>query len=44
MNEVDSWVIYDNSKRKCTEIASGGRSVPTAVYDEAIYKIIINHE
>ena len=44
MNEVDSWVIYDNSKRRRTEIASGGRSIPTAVYDEAIYKIIINHE
>lgn len=44
MNEVDSWVVYDNSQRRLAEIASGGKALPTMVYDETIYKMMISHE
>lgn len=43
MNEVDSWVIFDNSENPRKQIASGGRNADTVVDEEMLYSIILNY-
>lgn len=40
MNEVDSWVIFDNSENPRKLIASGGRNADTIIDEEMLYSII----
>lgn len=40
MNEVDSWVIFDNSENPRRQIASGGRNADTVIDEEMLYSII----
>ena len=44
MDEVDRWVIYDNSDGACREVASGGRAIQTAIKEPTIYLNIQQHE
>ena len=37
MNEVDYWVVYDNSENPRKQIASGGRDADTVIDDEMLY-------
>ena len=37
MEEVDSWVIYDNSENPRKQIASGGRNADTVVDEDILY-------
>ena len=41
---VDRWVIYDNSERHRSKIATGGRAMSTIVYQQAKYESMISHE
>ncbi|MDE6647923.1 MAG: zeta toxin family protein [Prevotella sp.] len=40
MNEVDSWVIFDNSENPRKLIASGGRNADTIIDEEMLYSTI----
>lgn len=40
MNEVDSWVIFDNSENPRKQIASGGRNADTIIDEKMLYSII----
>ena len=40
MDEVDIWVIYDNSQYQRERIAFGGKSIETKVNDNDKFKII----
>lgn len=40
MNEVDSWVIFDNSENPRKLIASGGRNADTIIDEKMLYSII----
>ena len=40
MGEVDSWVIFDNSKNPRKLIASGGRNANTVINEEVLYSKI----
>ena len=40
IKEVDSWVIFDNSKNPRKQIASGGRNADTVIDCEELYLII----
>ena len=40
MNEVDSWVIFDNSENPRKLIASGGRNADTVIDEEMLYSMI----
>lgn len=37
MNEVDLWMIYDNSRTPRTFVAKGGKSMATSVESEMLY-------
>ena len=37
MQEVDSWVIFDNSENPRKQIASGGRNADTIIDEELLY-------
>ena len=37
MQEVDSWVIFDNSENPRKQIASGGRNADTVIDEEILY-------
>lgn len=40
MNEVDSWMIYDNSHLPRTFIAKGGRNVKFEIFSELVFNKI----
>ena len=40
MNEVDSWVIFDNSENPRKLIASGGRNADTVIDEEMLFSMI----
>ena len=40
MNEVDSWMIYDNSRSPRTFIAKGGRIAEFEVFSELVFNKI----
>lgn len=44
MNEVDRWIIYDNSLQKCRVIAHGGKDIPLVVLDKVTFEVIQNYE
>lgn len=43
MNEVDYWVIYDNSEYPAAQIATGGMNDQTTIILESTYKTIANY-
>lgn len=43
MNEVDYWVIYDNSEYPAVQIATGGMNDQTTIILESTYKTIANY-
>ena len=43
MNEVDCWIIYDNSEYPAIQIATGGKNDKTTVIIEAKFKTIENY-
>lgn len=43
MNEVDLWMIYDNSRTPRTFVAKGGKSMATSVESEMLYYKIKSH-
>jgi hypothetical protein len=42
MNEVDVWVLYDNSYNKGERIAFGGKNIQTKIKDEIKFNKIKN--
>ena len=42
MNEVDVWVLYDNSYNKGERIAFGGKNIQTKIKDEVKFNKIKN--
>ena len=40
MNEVDFWVIYDNSQKPRIEVACGGRGIQPIIFNESLFKTI----
>lgn len=44
MNEVDIWVLYDNSNNKGKRIAFGGKSIPMKVIDKFTFEKIESYE
>ena len=44
MNEVDVWVLYDNSNNRGERVAFGGKTIPTKISDKVKFKIIENYE
>ena len=43
MNEVDYWVIYDNSEYPAVQVAAGGKNDQTTINLESTYKIIADY-
>lgn len=44
MDEVDVWVIYDNSNNKGERVAFGGKSIPTKIKDKLKFNKIKSYE
>ena len=44
MEEVDIWILFDNSLNKGERIAFGGRQLPTKIKDIVKFKIIKDYE
>ena len=44
MNEVDVWVLYDNSNNRGERVAFGGKTIPTKISDKVKFKIIEHYE
>ena len=44
MNEVDVWVLYDNSNNRGERVAFGGKTIPAKVNDKVKFKMIENYE
>ena len=44
MDEVDVWVIYDNSNNKGERVAFGGKAIPTKVKDKLKFDKIMSYE
>lgn len=44
MNEVDIWVLYDNSDNQGKRLAFGGKNIPAKVKDKVKFEIIKNYE
>jgi len=40
MDEVDFWVIYDNSQKPRIEVACGGRGTQPIIFNESLFKTI----
>ena len=40
MDEVDRWVIYDNSEGTCRNVASGGKTIHATIKEPTIYQNI----
>ena len=43
MNEVDYWVIYDNSEYPAVQVATGGKNEKVAIMSETIYQTIADY-
>ena len=43
MNEVDYWVIYDNSEYPAVQVATGGKNEEVTIMLETTYQTIIDH-
>ena len=43
MNEVDYWVIYDNSEYPAVQVATGGKNETTTIMLEATYQTITDY-
>ena len=44
MDEVDVWVIYDNSNNKGERVAFGGKAIPTKIKDKLKFNKIKSYE
>ena len=44
MDEVDVWVIYDNSNNKGERVAFGGKAIPTKIKDKLKFNKIKSNE
>ena len=44
MNEVDVWVLYDNSNNRGERIAFGGKNIPLKVKDKVKFNVIKDYE
>lgn len=44
MDEVDVWVIYDNSNNKGERVAFGGKAIPTKIIDKLKFNKIKSYE
>jgi predicted ABC-type ATPase len=44
MNEVDIWVLFDNSNNKGERIAFGGKNLPIKINDKVKFETIKNYE
>ena len=40
MNEVDIWILFDNSYNRVERIAFGGRNIPIKIKDKVKFKIV----
>ena len=43
MNEVDYWVIYDNSEYPAVQVATGGKDDKVNIMSESKYKAIADY-
>ena len=43
MNEVNYWVIYDNSEYPAVQVATGGKNEKVAIMSETIYQTITDY-
>ncbi len=43
MNEVDYWVIYDNSEYPAVLVAAGGKEDKVNIMSESKYKVIADY-
>ena len=43
MNEVDYWVIYDNSEYPAVQVATGGKNEKVAIMLETTYQTITDY-
>ena len=43
MNEMDYWVIYDNSEYPAVQVATGGKNEEVTIMLETTYQTIIDH-
>ena len=44
VNEVDIWILFDNSSNKGERVAFGGKSIPTKIKDKLKYNTIKSYE
>lgn len=44
MNEVDIWVVYDNSNNQGERLAFGGKNIPTRIKNHVKFQMIKNYE
>lgn len=44
MNEVDVWVLYDNSNNRGERVAFGGKNIPLKVKDKVKFNVIKDYE
>lgn len=44
MNEVDIWILFDNSTNKGERVAFGGRNIPIKIKDKVKFKMIKEYE